>query len=218
MRLTDSELRESKVASERSERPTASSSRIEHEFVWAREALAAAIIRPRLVTSLKTLLKGWQSTLKPMNSQEQRRLANAKSVHQDRRSLAADVSAETYSELLHAYEHFLQMCVTHVVGVDHARPALPENRQFAKRIECAFPMISTNCWFGDDMQMCRAVRQTIAHDSGIDHPRLAPWRDRLCIEGGRLRILPADVMALYERLKNNVVQLIDGVLMQPVLE
>jgi hypothetical protein len=206
------------VVPDKSERSTTSASRTEHEFAWAREALTAATIRPRLATSLTSLLREWQATLKPMYAQEQRRFANAKSVHQDRRSLAADVSAETYSALLKAYQNFLQMCVIHVVGVDHALPALPEPRHFARQIECAFPLISKNCWVGDEMQMCRAVRQTMAHDHGIDHPRLNPWRDRLRIDDGNLRILPADVVALYERLKNNVVQLIDGVLKQPVLE
>ena len=201
-----------------SEQPATSSSRTSHEFVWAREALATAKSRPRLATSLTTLVGGWQATLKPMYVQEQRRLVNVKSVHQDRRSLAMDVSADTYSALLKTYHHFLQMCVTHVVGTDRALPALPEGRQFARRLESAFPMISTNCWSGDEMLMCRAVRQTMAHHNGIDHARLNRWRDRLSIDDGRLHIRPADVFALYQRLKTNVEQLIQGVLSQPALQ
>jgi len=200
------------------EPPVTSSSRTAQEFAWAREALTAATARPRLATSLATLLKGWQTTLKPMYVQEQRRLANAKSVHQNRRSLAMDVSSDSYSALLRAYHHFLQMCVIHVVGVDHALPALPEGRQFARRLESAFPRISSNCWFGDEMLMCRAVSETMTHDNSIDHPRLNRWHDRLRIDAGRLQIRPADVFALYQTLKKNVEQIIQGVLNQPALQ
>jgi len=201
-----------------SEQSVTSSNRIAHEFSWACNALAAATPRTRLATSLTTLLRSWQATLKPMYVQEQRRSANAKSVHQNRRSLVLDISGETYSALLNAYRHFLQMCVIHVVGTDHALPPLPEGRQFARRLESAFPVISSNCWSGDEMLMCRAVSETMAHDSGLNHPRLNPWRNLLRIDDVRLQIGPADVFALYQTLNNNVEQLIQGVLSQPTLQ
>jgi hypothetical protein len=200
------------------EQPATSSSRAANEFAWTREALAATKMRPRLATSLKTLVGSWQATLKPMYVQEQRRLVNVKSVHQSRRSLGMDVSADTYSMLLKTYRHFLEMCVTHVLGTDRALPALPEGRRFARRLESAFPMISANCWSGDEMLMYRAVRQTMAHDNGFDHERLNRWRDRLDIDDGRLQIRPTDVFMLYQRLKTNVEQLIQGVLGQPALQ
>ncbi len=202
----------------RSRQPATTSSRTSLDFAWAHEALATARIRPRLTTSLTTLVGAWQATLKPMYVQEQRRLVNVKSVHQGRRSLAMDVSADTYSMLLKTYHHFLQMCVTHVLGTDRALPALPEGRQFARRLESAFPTISADCWSGDEMLMCRAVRQTMTDDNGIDHPRLNRWRDHLSIDDGRLHVRSTDVFALYQKLKSNVEQLIQGVVKQPALQ
>jgi hypothetical protein len=130
--------------------------------------------------------------------------------------MAMDISADTYSDLLNAYHHFLQMCISHVVGLDHALPALPEDRQSARRLELAFPALAADCWSGDEMLMRRAVRQTLSHSNGFDHPRLDRWRDRLHIDEGRLRIGSTDVFALYQCLKNNVERLIQGVVVHPL--
>jgi len=127
-----------------------------------------------------------------------------------------DISADTYSDLLNAYHHFLQMCIAHVIGVDRALPALPEERQSAWRLERAFPALAADCWSGDEMLMRRAVSQTLSHNSGFDHPRLDRWRDRLRIDEGRLRIGPTEVFALYQCLKNNVERLVQGVVVQSV--
>lgn len=183
---------------------------------WAQGIRIAAGPVPRLATAASRLFLAWRQILRAYDQQlvwESR--SRPDGIDSDRHSaVAVDVTGQAYADMISTYRRFLRQCILCVRPIRTSPPEIPDDA-FSNAFVARFPVAAEPCWTGNELQMCRAIRQSIRHNDSVDHQRLAPWKDRIRVVEGELLLDTVDIFRLYRCLKANVERMIVAVLLHP---